>query len=152
MNRRGPAAFRVRTADWEADGPALRQIRHEVFVAEQRVPEELEWDGLDAGCLHAIAESVDGTAVGTGRLLPDGHIGRMAVRAPWRGQGIGTALLGHLIAEARARGQRHLALHAQTHALGFYARHGFVPRGPEYLEAGIPHRTMVLELGDREDG
>ena len=84
--------------------------------------------------------------MGTGRLLPDGHIGRMAVSAGWRGHGVGTAVLAALIDEALRRGQPLLALSAQTHALGFYARFGFVPEGEEYEEAGLPHRTMGRSL------
>jgi predicted GNAT family N-acyltransferase len=81
-------------------------------------------------------------AIGTGRLLPDGHIGRMAVLADWRGKGVGRALLERLLEEARLQSCA-LALHAQTHASGFYRRFGFVEEGPEFMEAGIPHRTMV---------
>ncbi|WP_347249025.1 GNAT family N-acetyltransferase, partial [Zoogloea sp.] len=85
-------------------------------------------------------------AVGTGRLLPDGHIGRMAVQEPWRGTGVGAALLAALIAEARRRGMRVVALNAQTHAQGFYSRFGFVPTGPQFEEAGLPHQAMEMNL------
>ncbi len=140
-------AFRVRNARWPDDEAPLRALRHAVFVVEQGVPEALEWDGADAECRHVLAEDAEGRAIGCGRLLPDGHIGRMAVLAPWRGRGVGTALLEALVALARELGHARVALNAQTHAVPFYARCGFVPCGPEFMEAGIPHRAMERELG-----
>jgi predicted GNAT family N-acyltransferase len=140
------AQFSVRRADWQHDAAALGAVRRAVFVEEQRVPEWLEWDGLDVRCLHVLAAAPDGAAIGTGRLVPDGHIGRMAVLKAWRGRGVGGALLAELIAAARAANHAHARLNAQTHALGFYARFGFMVEGPEFDEAGIPHRAMVLAL------
>jgi predicted GNAT family N-acyltransferase len=134
--------FDVRTADWVRDGEALRSVRHDVFIVEQRVPAPLEWDAIDPDCLHALALNGEGRAIGCGRLLPDGHIGRMAVRHDWRGRGVGTALLAHLIELARARGDAKVVLNAQTHAMPFYARFGFVPAGEPFDEAGIPHQAM----------
>ncbi len=136
----------VRQADWATDASALRRVREQVFVREQRVPAELEWDGLDPQCDHVVAE-MGGEAIGTGRLLPDGHIGRMAVIKAARGQGIGSALLSCLIDLAMVRGFRSIELNAQTHALPFYRRFGFVPEGDEFIEAGIPHRRMRRDLG-----
>ena len=138
----------VREAGWDADHHALRAIRKTVFVEEQHVPEELEWDEMDAYCRHVLACTPDGSPIGTGRLLPDGHIGRMAVLKPWRGRGVGSAMLTYLLTLARRNGFASVELHAQTHALGFYARHGFTPRGDEFMEAGIPHRVMVSSLSD----
>jgi predicted GNAT family N-acyltransferase len=138
--------FGVRVADWHRDAPTLRDIRYEVFVVEQRVPEALEWDGIDAQCVHALAVDDEGQAIGCGRLLPDGHIGRMAVRAPWRGRGVGQMILDVLIQLARQRGDARVVLNAQTQAMPFYARAGFVASGPEFDEAGIPHREMALAL------
>lgn len=137
--------LRVELGDWASMAPALEAIRREVFIVEQQVPEEMEWDADDASCVHALA-LLDGHAVGCGRLLPDGHIGRMAVRAPFRSTGVGRALLQALVAEARRRGMRELVLHAQTHALRFYEAQGFVADGPEFDEAGIPHRRMSQAL------
>lgn len=139
-------SYRVRLAHWPADAATLKSIRHDIFVVEQRVPADIEWDGVDGECRHAIAEDAAGAAIGCGRLLPDGHIGRMAVRREWRGQGVGGALLERLIALARELGYFYVALNAQTHALPFYARFGFTPRGAEYEEAGIPHRAMERPL------
>ncbi|HEV8184404.1 MAG: GNAT family N-acetyltransferase [Betaproteobacteria bacterium] len=138
--------FSVRLAAWSRDADALRAIRHAVFVVEQHVPEALEWDGIDAGCAHAIAEDAASMPIGCGRLLRDGHIGRMAVLRECRGRGVGAALLALLVALARERGNDRAILNAQTHALPFYARFGFMPEGLEFTEAGIPHRTMTLTL------
>lgn len=128
-----------------ADMPAVFALRHEVFVVGQDVPEELERDELDAVSDHAVAV-VDDEVVGTGRLLPDGTIGRMAVSPAVRGQGIGAAVLTVLEERARERGLAAVELHAQVHALGFYDRYGYVPFTEVYLEAGIEHRSMRKEL------
>lgn len=138
--------FRVRLADWATDGRALAQLRHTVFVVEQKVPAELEWDGIDEACRHALAEDLQGAAIGCGRLLPDGHVGRMAVLAGWRRAGVGGAILERLVGLARELGHAEVVLNAQVHALPFYAGHGFAGRGPEFSEAGIPHREMVRAL------
>ena len=140
------AAWVVREVGWHAHRAELQAIRRAVFVEEQRVPEELEWDEIDAQCQHVLAFSPDGIPIGTGRLLPDGHIGRMAVLKGWRGRGVGCATLRFLIGLAREKSLGAVRLHAQTHALGFYARHGFTDIGDEFMEAGIPHRAMVLQL------
>ena len=135
----------LRLGGWAELAAQAAPIRLEVFVEEQRVPAEMELDEFDALSCHALA-LVDGRPVGTGRLLPDGHIGRMAVLAGWRGLGVGAALLQALIDEADRRGMGQLALSAQTHALGFYARFGFVPEGEVYEEAGLPHQGMTRDL------
>jgi len=102
-------------------------------------------DAMDEQCLHAIAFQ-ENKPVGTGRLLPDGHIGRMAVLKTHRKKGVGAAMLKRLIEAARSRGDREVALSAQVHAVPFYRAHGFVAEGAEYEEAGIPHQTMRLSL------
>lgn len=140
------AGFRVRQARWPGDAAGIRHVREVVFVQEQAVPAELEWDGSDDECVHALAETTDGIAIGTGRLAPDGKVGRMAVLAGYRGLGVGAAILDHLLAAARDAGMKRCYLHAQTHALAFYARHGFVAHGAEFMEADIPHREMELDL------
>ena len=139
-------AFTVRLVDWAEAGDGLRAVRRAVFIAEQAIPEDMEWDDFDAVCPHAIAEDANGNAVGCGRLLPDGHIGRLAVLRGWRGRGVGAALLAHLMDLARSRGHARAILEAQTRAMPFYVRHGFAAAGDEYLEAGIPHRTMTRTL------
>lgn len=135
--------FGVEAGGWSELGDEARVVRDAVFVEEQHVPLDMEMDEHDAASRHVVARDNDGNVIGTGRLLPDGHIGRMAVLADWRGKGVGRALLERLLEEARLQGHAHLALHAQTQASGFYRRFGFVEEGPEFMEAGIPHRTMV---------
>lgn len=132
----------IRTGDWNALNTDAKLIRFEVFVEEQKVPAELEMDHMDAVCLHAVAYDADGTPLGTGRLLPDGHIGRMAVRLFARGTGVGGALLQVLMAQARARGDQQVVLSSQSHAAPFYERHGFAIDGDEFFEAGIAHINM----------
>lgn len=138
--------FTLRDVTWDAGAAQLRAVRIAVFVVEQNIPEDLEWDEHDAVSAHALALDAAGAAVGCGRLLPDGHIGRLAVLRDWRGRGVGAALLLHFVAIARERGHRRAVLNAQEHAVPFYARYGFVPRGAPFMEAGIPHREMVREL------
>lgn len=138
--------FSVRPADWERDAEALRAIRIAVFCIEQDVPADLEWDGVDPACEHALAVDALGRAIGCGRLLPDGHIGRMAVLREWRGRGAGGALLEHLVARARAHGHALARLNAQVHAIPFYEAHGFAACGAVFDEAGIPHRAMSRPL------
>jgi predicted GNAT family N-acyltransferase len=132
---------------WESAREAARPIRVAVFVEEQGVPLALEWDEHDAVSEHAIARDREGRAVGTGRLLPDGHIGRMAVLRDARGQGVGSALLQALVHRAEVRGLGCAMLNAQTHAVPFYSRHGFEAMGEPFLEAGIPHVRMRRTLG-----
>lgn len=135
----------IRLLDWRAAQAEAKPIRFEVFVDEQRVPAEIELDEHDAHCVHALAY-VDLSAVGTGRLLPDGHVGRMAVLKAYRGKGVGKALLRALVEAARKRGHREVMLSAQVHAAGFYRAEGFEPEGAVYEEAGIPHQAMRLRL------
>jgi predicted GNAT family N-acyltransferase len=137
--------IQIRLLDWQSAQADAKPIRFQVFVDEQRVPAEIELDEHDAHCVHALAY-VDGTAVGTGRLLPDGHIGRMAVLKSARRTGVGRAILRALIDAARRRGDRQVVLSAQVHAVGFYLAEGFQPEGRVYEEAGIPHQAMRRSL------
>ena len=134
--------FAIRVVRWQQGEEALRGVRHAVFVVEQRVPESLEWDDADGVSLHALAVDGDGVPIGCARLLPDGHIGRVAVLAPWRRRGVGAALLARLIDEAHGRGDARIIVNAQVDAMPFYARYGFVAIGEVFEEAGIPHRVM----------
>jgi len=136
--------LRIELGDWTSLRAAAEPVRFAVFVEEQKVPVEIELDEFDPVSLHALAIDADGAVLGTGRLLPDGHIGRMAVRRQARGSGVGSALLRALMEAARARGDREVVLSAQTHAIAFYARFGFVAEGEEYDDAGIPHQLMRL--------
>jgi predicted GNAT family N-acyltransferase len=137
--------FGITAGSWNTIGLLAKPLREAVFIAEQGVPAELEWDEFDAASLHVIARDSAGTVIGTGRLLPDGHIGRLAVRADWRGKGVGRAVLEHLLEAAEQKNLSPL-LHAQTRATGFYEKFGFTAVGPEFVEAWIPHRLMRREL------
>ena len=132
----------IRLADWQKDNADLRRIRETVFIAEQAVPPELEWDADDLSALHFLALNGD-YAIGTARLLPDGHIGRMSVLKDWRGLKVGDALMQAVIAEAERRGLKAQMLSAQVHATAFYERLGFEIVSGEFLDAGISHVDMV---------
>jgi len=149
LGRRAPRRAQrivIRVGAWEQLGEAASAVRLPVFVAEQGIALELELDGRDATATHAVAFDPAGRPMATGRLLPDAHVGRMAVLAAHRGKGLGVSILRTLVAIAAGRGARELRLHAQAGAVGFYRREGFVPEGEPYLEAGIPHQTMVRSL------
>ncbi|MGA1676321.1 MAG: GNAT family N-acetyltransferase [Pseudomonadales bacterium] len=139
-------AIQVTWVPWNTHAAALQRIREIVFIIEQGVPREEEWDDQDELAEHFIAIDTNGNALGCARLLPSGQIGRMAVLSQHRGLGIGRALLRAAMTGARARGMRAVFLHAQTHALEFYRKSGFVEHGPEFMEAGIPHREMTRDL------
>jgi predicted GNAT family N-acyltransferase len=146
MNTHLSADFHVEPADYEMDFKDLRTIRETVFVIEQRVPLELEWDELDPRCHHMIARDREHRPIGTGRLTPEHKIGRMAVLKEWRGKGVGEALLQALIDEARRLGWSEVNLHAQASAIGFYEKFAFEPVGERFQEAGIEHLAMRLAL------
>lgn len=134
--------YGLTTGDWGALGESVRPLREAVFIGEQGVPAALEWDQFDAVSRHVLARTASGEVVGCGRLLPDGHLGRLAVRADWRGQGVGRALVEALLSEASRHGLEETLLHAQVQVLGFYERLGFEVEGEAFLEAGIWHRLM----------
>lgn len=136
----------LRFGDWATMQGDAKPIRMEVFVQEQNVPADLEMDERDTVCLHAVAYAADGKPLGTGRLLPDGHIGRMAVLHSARGAGVGGAILKGLMQKARERGDAKVVLSAQTHAAEFYLAHGFAMTGDVFYEAGIPHIEMHYEF------
>ncbi|MDY6980779.1 MAG: GNAT family N-acetyltransferase [Pseudomonadota bacterium] len=140
-----PTDWTIETVSFDEARAAIESIRRQVFIEEQQVPETLEWDGLDEQATHLLAR-VGELPVATARLLPDGHIGRMAVRQAWRKQGIGMALLERLLDLARERALPQVFLNAQLAALDFYARAGFHTTGSTFMDAGIPHKRMVLEL------
>ena len=138
--------MRVKLVNWVDAEPLIRPVRESVFIHEQAVPKELEWDGLDPRCAHALAWNDQGDAIGTARMQANGTIGRMAVLKDWRGRGAGRALLEALLDLAGKQRLERVALSAQTHAIGFYERAGFHVVGEPFMDAGIPHRKMVKEL------
>ncbi len=138
--------FTIEHADWREHAEAIRAVRHAVFVQEQGIPAALEWDGRDPACRHVLAISHTGEPIGTARVQADGHIGRMAVLAPWRHMGVGRALLASLIRTAEEHRLTSVWLTAQVQAVGFYQRAGFVVDGDPFMEAGITHQRMVRRL------
>ncbi|MFJ8866208.1 GNAT family N-acetyltransferase [Streptomyces sp. NPDC102473] len=154
-----PLPYTTRRAVEESDLAACFQVRKGVFVGEQQVPEDIEYDAHDATAVHVLAVAADGSALGTGRLLHGGaaegktggdrtvgSLGRLAVTREARGLGVGAALVRAIEDEARALGLAAVDLHAQTHALGFYERLGYTAYGPEFPDAGMPHRAMRRTL------
>ena len=137
---------RVELVDWVETEPTIRAIRETVFVSEQGVPVELEWDGLDPHCAHVLARNDLGDAIGTARMQADGTIGRMAVLKDWRGRGVGHALLQRLLDLGAKQGLSRVTLAAQTYAIGFYEQAGFHVISDPFMDAGIPHRLMSREL------
>lgn len=135
----------LRIGDWKSLGEAAASVRSEVFVREQAVPAELEWDDQDALSIHCVAFAA-GEPVATGRLLRDGQIGRMAVLADWRRAGLGGLILERLVDLARERGDPVARLNAQLYVEAFYLRHGFIVEGEAFDDAGIPHIGMRRSL------
>lgn len=140
------SGFSLEPATWDVDQAALRAVRTRVFIQEQAVSEEEEWDALDAGSYHVLARDQGRHPIGTGRLTPERMIGRMAVLPDWRGRGVGEAMLVYLCERAVALGWREVTLNAQLQAIPFYERAGFQAEGPEFLDAGIRHRLMRKSL------
>jgi len=133
--------FTVHLISWHDGEPLLRAIREKVFMQEQGVPAELEWDGLDNVCHHALALTANGEAIGCGRIMPDGHIGRVAVLPEWRGKRIATAIMEMLVDYARSQNYAKVELNAQV---------GFEAKGKVFMDANIPHRKMTLQLKNRD--
>lgn len=140
------AAFHVDRVDYAVHAAALHAVREAVFVHEQHVPADLERDAFDATGWHVLARDAEGAPIGAGRLTTRQTLGRMAVLPGWRSRGVGEAMLAALVAQAVDLGWPELSLHAQVAAIEFYARNGFVPRGPRFIEAGIDHQDMHRQL------
>ncbi len=149
--------YAIQLLSWHKAQMLARAIRHCVFVEEQCIPEELEWDEWDALSIHAVAVLLPGSAIATGRLLPVDaagviRLGRMAVLKPWRNCGVGSAILCTLLADARKSNVHEIVLHAQITAASLYRKHGFSECGGTFLEAGIPHVEMRLVCHDFDHG
>ena len=132
-------------AQWQEDSHDLVRLRTQVFVEEQKVSASLEADGRDPDCLHVKA-LIDGVIIGTGRLLPDGYIGRMCVLEKFRSRGIGSLMLKNLVQQATDSGHKLVTLNSQSSAIPFYRKFGFIIKSDEFIEAGIPHQRMDLNL------
>ena len=138
--------FTVSLVCWHDGEPLLKSIREAVFIREQGVLAELEWDGLDESCRHALALSHSGDAIGCGRMLANGHIGRISVLPQWRKRKVGTAIMEALLDYARAHDYKQVDVDAQTHAVPFYRGFDFVEQGKTFMDAGLPHIKMTLKL------
>lgn len=138
--------YSIRIASWQDEASILRIIRTAVFIHEQQIPEDLEWDEFDLISMHVLALNSDGQPIGTARFLPDGHVGRMAVLKEWRGKGLGSAMLLRILEELRSQHMQKAILNAQTTAIKFYEKFGFQVSGKEFMEVGIPHVRMILLL------
>ena len=149
MDKAENPTLEVIPASWPRHAEAIAELRRRVFIREQGVPEALEWEARDPECDWFVARS-GGELVGIVRLTPDAHVGRLAVLPAWRGRGIGSALLQAVLQRARDKGLTTVTLHAQTHALPFYARMGFRAEGEVFMEAGIPHRRMTLHIAQED--
>jgi len=135
---------------WKKHHKELSAIRRIVFIEEQHVPEELEWDEFDETSHHVLALDNNNTAIGCGRIKPDGQIGRMAVLKDWRNKGVGNAILETLLNRAKESGLNEIYLHAQLTAIEFYEKSGFIVNSNEFMDAGIPHKTMSLRVEKHE--
>ena len=144
MNRK----FTVSLVSWHDGEPLLKSVRKAVFIDEQSISPELEWDGLDEECRHALVLSSQGEAIGCGRMMADGHIGRIAVLPAWRKQKVGTAIMEALLGYARAHGYPQVDVDAQTYAVPFYQAFDFAPEGEVFQDAGLPHIKMRRELAE----
>jgi len=137
------ASFQLKHCRWQDNSDALMAVRRMVFIEEQHVPEALELDESDSICHHVLVTDAGNKPVGTGRIGPDGRIGRMAVLKAYRRQGVGSALLAALLNYARQEQYTGIYLHAQVDAIPFYEKHGFIASGESYMDAGILHRNMI---------
>jgi predicted GNAT family N-acyltransferase len=139
-------SLQVSLGRWDEDSVAIRSVRNTVFTVEQGISKSLDFDGRDPECVHVLARLGDGGLIGTARMLPDGHVGRIAVHKACRGQGVGTRMVEYLTEVARERGFSEIYLHSQAQAAEFYTRLGFEARGETFMEAGIEHVLMVRTL------
>ena len=139
------------TTNWAKSQDLIKPIRYQVFIVEQQIPEEEEWDGADLVAIHALAFE-NNLPVGTGRLIineadqANAKIGRMAVLENYRLQGYGRAILKKLIDLGKEKGVQVFTLHAQVSAISLYASEGFVSVGPIFDEVNIPHQKMILRI------
>jgi len=149
--------YSLQTTNWQSHCASLKLIRQQVFIEEQNVPVELEWDGLDEKACHILAQVIVAgkkLAIGTARItlnntedpVKKAHIGRMAVLAAWRGQGIGSDILHACIDECRKLKVKKIVLNAQVDVIPFYQKAGFEISSKEFLDANIPHKQMTRLL------
>jgi predicted GNAT family N-acyltransferase len=138
--------FTVSAVSWHDGELMLRSVREAVFIREQGITPEQEWDGLDEGCRHVLVLSHQGVAIGCARMFADGHIGRLAVLPKWRKQKVGTAIIEAMLDYARTHDYPQVDVDAQIHSVPFYQGFDFVKEGEVFLDAGLPHIKMRLKL------
>ncbi len=138
--------YTLKKTNWNESKQALSFIRKTVFIKEQKVPEDLEWDEFDEQCMHILVTDNHHSPIACGRIKPDGHIGRMAVLKAYRKMGIGTAILKALLNSAAEQNITAVFLHAQITAISFYEKLGFEISSKTFLDANIPHKTMRKKL------
>lgn len=143
-------SFTIEQVNWSSHSDMLLQVRNRVFIEEQKVPAEIEVDEHDQQSTHFVALDQSRNPIGTARLLPDGRVGRVAVLIEWRRKGVGRALMKETLTVSSQRGIPRVSLHAQVSSIPFYSELGFETKGPEFDEAGIPHRQMHLDLGKKQ--
>lgn len=135
-------AVTITSAAWDKDAEAIRSVRESVFVREQGIPLDIDFDGTDSVCMHVLAFAGE-HPVGTGRITATGHIGRVAVLKEYRGSGVGSAIIAALTEHAARRGLQCVYLNSQKSSAGFYEALGFVPTGDIFIEADIEHIRMT---------
>mgnify|MGYP001163680448 FL=1 len=135
----------IRNAEWETESVLLYEVRSAVFVEEQGVDVSIERDGKDDQCYHSLAHDNSGKVLGTGRLSPEGKIGRLAVLKDWRGLGIGSEIMKNLIKQSESLGMSQTYLHSQVSVTEFYESLGYRQKGSIFEEAGIPHVVMLRD-------
>jgi len=138
--------YQIKLTSWDTDKKHLSEVRRKVFIEEQKVPEELEWDEYDKDAIHIIVRDTQNNPIACARMKTDGHIGRMAVLKNYRNNGVGSVLLNTLLKKAREVGTESVYLHAQVSAIPFYEKHGFIVCSEEFMDAGIAHKSMRLTL------
>jgi len=141
----------ISEANWQNEANEILRVREKVFICEQGISPDIVQDGRDADFFHALARDESGEAIGTGRLSPKGHIGRLSVTIPYRGKGVGKLLLFKLVEIAAEQKMPQVYLNSQTHAIDFYLDAGFISQGPVFMEAGIPHQRMYFSINDADD-
>ncbi len=140
--------YTVRLCSWADCQQPLSEVRRRVFIEEQHVPKELEWDEFDELAYHILVTDKEARPIATGRIKADGHIGRMAVLKKYRKQGIGSKILLALLDIAKQQNLKKVYLYAQTSAIGFYKKHGFYCTGDRFMDAGIAHQSMTKKLNE----
>ena len=141
------ANIQISKVSWREAESHLRAVRTPVFIVEQLVTPEFEWDELDASAVHLLA-TLDNEAIACLRIIDYHKIGRMAVLKEYRGMGLGAALLLEAVKICQAHGSKQIYLSAQTHAIGFYQGCGFKVTSEVYQDVHIPHVDMQLELSN----